>query len=179
MYLCTPLECICARVRYDSADAHTCGRVRVPMTRLCTACARGRRGRCHHVRACVCLPVYIANAHVMYIIYVYVYRCKVRVCKWVRMCVLAYACDRVRALTMREYAACVRVRRAHFVTPRWTRSGIVYRDMLHACIYIHARLATHMNASSMRARRTHAATSAPMCARTCACMLRRTRIRAD
>ena len=117
MYLCTPLECICARVCYDSADAHTCGRVCVSTIRLCTACARVRRGRRHHVRACVCLPVYIANAHVMYIIYVYVYRCKVRVCKWVRMFVLEYARDRVRALTMREYAACVRMRRAHFVTP--------------------------------------------------------------
>jgi hypothetical protein len=42
-----------------------------------------------------------ANAYVMYNIYVDRYRCKVRVCKWVRNFVLACACDRVRALTMR------------------------------------------------------------------------------
>jgi hypothetical protein len=129
MYLCTPLKCMCARVCYDAADAHTCGRVCVSMTRLCTACVRVRRPLFMrpraptmrplplHARVCMSAGIYIANAHVMYIIYVYVYRCKVRVCKWVRMCVLAYARDRVRALTMRECAACVRVRHAHFVEP--------------------------------------------------------------
>jgi hypothetical protein len=38
-------------------------------------------------------------------------------CKWVCVCALTYACDRLRALTMRLCAACVRVRRALFVTP--------------------------------------------------------------
>ena len=97
-------------------------------------------------------------------------------------CVLAYACDRVRALTMREYAACLRVRRALFVRPSidGTRTGIVYRYMMHACIYIRARLATPMNGSPMRARRTHARTCCVrVCARVCACAIGRPRIRAD
>ena len=55
----------------------------------------------------------------------------------------------------------------------------LHTHIMHACIYIHARLATHLNGSPMRARRSHAATSALMCARKCACVLRRTRIRAD
>jgi hypothetical protein len=51
------------------------------------------------LRAWVRPPGYIANAHVLYNIYVYMHRCKVGACKWVRVCVLAHACDRVRALT--------------------------------------------------------------------------------
>jgi hypothetical protein len=68
------------------------------------------------------------------------YQRKVRVCKWVRVCVLACSCDRVRALTMRLCAACVRVRRALFVRPSidGTRTGIVCRYMMHACSCIHA-----------------------------------------
>ncbi len=75
-------------------------------------------------------------------------------------CVIAYACDRVRALRMREYAACVRVRRAYFVRPsiNGIRTYTVYVYTMHACIYIHARLATLSNGSPMRARRTHAPT---------------------
>jgi hypothetical protein len=34
----------------------------------------------------------------------------------------------------------------------------IYRYMMHACIYIHARLATQKNGSPVRARRTHAPT---------------------
>ena len=75
---------------------------RLPCTRACD-CARRRCGRRHYVRAWVHPPGYIANAHVMYE-YKYTYidvttRCvnSTRVC----VCVLAYACDRVRALTMR------------------------------------------------------------------------------
>jgi hypothetical protein len=49
---------------------------------------------------------HIANALVMYeYIYIHIYRCKVRACKWVCVYVLAYACNRVRALTTRYYAA--------------------------------------------------------------------------
>jgi hypothetical protein len=60
---------------------------------------------------------------------------------------------------------------------RWKAHTVdVY--MMHACVYIHARLATHMNGSPMRARRTHAATSAPLCARTCACVFPRRLMRA-
>jgi hypothetical protein len=108
------------------------------------------------------------------------YRCKVRVCKWVRVCDLAYACDRVRALTMRLCAACVRVRRALFVRPSidGTRTGIVYVYMMHACVFIHARLATRMNGSPMRARRTRAHVLRP-CARMCARAIGRPRICAD
>ncbi len=46
---------------------------------------------------------------------------------------------------------------------------------MHACIYIHARLAPPTNGSPMPARRTHA----PACARVCACAIGRARIRAD
>jgi hypothetical protein len=53
---------------------------------------------------CACVGTsagtYIANPRVN-VQYVYIYRRKVRVCKWVRVYVLAYACDRVRARTMR------------------------------------------------------------------------------
>jgi hypothetical protein len=75
----------------------------------------------------------------MYNIYVCIHRCKVRACKWVRVCVLAYACDRVRALTMREYAACVRVRRALFVRPSIdrTRTGIAYRYIYTSCLHLY------------------------------------------
>jgi hypothetical protein len=140
-------------------------------TRACD-CARRRCGLPHHVRAWVRPPGYIANAHVTrHVQDICIHRCKVRVCKWVRVCVLAYACDRMRALTMREYAACVRVRRALFVTPSidGTCTGIVNRCMMHACIYIHARLATQMNGSPMRARRTHAPACC-VCARARVCV---------
>jgi hypothetical protein len=110
--------------------------------------------------------------------YTYFYRCKVRVCKWVRVRVLAHACDRVRALTMRECAACVRVRRALFVRPSidGTRTGIVYRCTMHACLYIHARLATPMNGSPMRSPPHTRALVLRPCARVCA--IGRPRIRA-
>jgi hypothetical protein len=110
----------------------TCVRLRAAMMRP-SPCARG------YIRR------YISPTHTSGTIYVYLYRCKSQVCIWVRLCVLAYACDRVRALTMLSYAACVRVRRALFVRPSIdeTRTGMVYRYVLHACICIHARLATH------------------------------------
>jgi hypothetical protein len=100
---------------------------RLACTRACD-CARRRCGRRHHVRMRAYVRRYIANAHVMYNIYVYIHRCKVRACKWVRVGVVAYACDRVRALTMHEYAGCVRVRRALFVRPSidGTRTDKVY-----------------------------------------------------
>jgi hypothetical protein len=120
----------------------------------------------------------------LYNIYVYLHRCKVGGCKWVRVCVLAHACDRVRALTMREYAACVRVRRAHFVSPSMEHARVIlYRYMMHACIYIHARLATPTNGSPMRNRcgpapHTCAHVLRP-CARVCARAIGRPHIRAD
>jgi hypothetical protein len=73
---------------------------------------------------------------------------------------------------MREYAACVRVRRAYFVRPSIdrTRTYTVYVYTMHACIYMHARLATPMNGSPMRARRTHARTCCVRArARVCVC----------
>jgi hypothetical protein len=135
------------------------------LARACQ-CARRRCGRRHQVRAWVRPPVYIANAHVMYE-YMFL-SMQIGACKWVRVCVRAYACDRVRALTMHEYAACVRVRRALFVRPSIdaTRTYTVYVYTMHACIYIHARLATPTNGSPMRARRTHAPTC---CVRALAC----------
>jgi hypothetical protein len=67
--------------------------------RLRAATMRPSPSRAH---AWVRPPVYVANAHLMYNnIYVYLHRCNVGACKWVRACDLAYACDRVRALTMR------------------------------------------------------------------------------
>jgi hypothetical protein len=61
-----------------------------------------------------------------------------------------------------------------------TRAGIAYRYMLHACIYIHARPATRMKGSAMRARRRDARTCcARVRARACACAIGRPRIRAD
>jgi hypothetical protein len=153
---------------------------RLECTRACD-CARRRCGRRHHVRAWVRPPVYIVNAHVMYNIYnICIYRCKVRACTWVRVCVLAYACDRVRALTMREYAACVRVRRALFVRPSidGTRTGMVYIHMMNACIYIHAGLATQMGGSPMRGPLHTCAHVLRPSARACACAIGRPRIRA-
>jgi hypothetical protein len=52
----------------------------------------------------------------------------------------------------------------------------VYVYTMHACIYIHAHLATPTNGSPMRARRAHVLRP---CARMCACALWRPRIRAD
>jgi hypothetical protein len=82
----------------------------------------------------------------------------------------AYACGRVRAPTMRGYAACARVRCALFVRPSigGTRTYTAYAYLMHACIYIHARLATPTNGSPMQARRTHS--------RTC-CVRARARVR--
>jgi hypothetical protein len=111
----------------------TCVRLRAPTLRPSPSRAHARVVR---------PPAYIADAHVMYNIHVCIHQRKVRVYKWVRVCVLAYVCDRVRALTMREYAACVRVRRAHFVRPSidGTRAGIVCRYMMHACVSISMRV---------------------------------------
>jgi hypothetical protein len=129
---------------------------RLECTRACD-CARRRCSRCRHVRVGTSAGIYSQRTQSC-TLYMYIYRCKNR--KWARVCVLAYACDRVRTPTMREYAACVRVRRALIVRPfiDGTRTGIVHRCMMHACIYIHARLATPTNGSAMRDRRTRAPT---------------------
>jgi hypothetical protein len=159
------LMCLCVLVCSSVRDEYGCASG-------CTACdahmrAMARGDNMGVAITCACAwvrpPVYIANAlHTSCTIYmyVYIYRCKVRVCKWVRVCVLAYACDRVRALTLRLCAACVGVRRALFVTPSidQTRTHTVYVYPMHACIYIHARLAKPMNGSPMPARCTHVLT---------------------
>jgi hypothetical protein len=94
---------------------------------------------------------------------------------------LAYACDRVRALTMREYAACVRVRRAHFVRPSidGTRTYTVHIYTMHACIYIHARLATQMTGLPKQGPPPTCARALRPRARVCACAIGRARICAD
>ena len=60
--------------------------------------------------ACACNPpVYIANAHVMYMhisIYIYMDRCKVRACKWVRECVRS-AIHRWNAHSQCMYTRCM------------------------------------------------------------------------
>ncbi len=96
-----------------------CMRLHCPRcTRACDLRAPTMRPSPSRAHAWVRPLAYVANAHVMYeYICLYIYRRKGRSCTWVRVCVLAYACDRVRALTMREYAACVRVWRALFVRP--------------------------------------------------------------
>ena len=66
----------------------TCVRLRAPTMRPSPS------------RACVgtSAGIYGQRTRPMYMyINVYIYRRKVRVCKWVRVCVLAYACDRVRS----------------------------------------------------------------------------------
>ncbi len=57
-------------------------------------------------------------------------------------------------------------------------TGIVYVHLMHACIYMHARLATPTNGSPMRARRTPTCCVRPR-ARVCACAIGRPRIGAD
>ena len=68
-----------------ASHAHVRAIARADDAAVAITCARG------YIR------MYIANAHVMYNRYVYIHRCKVRVCKWVRVCDLAYACIRVRS----------------------------------------------------------------------------------
>jgi hypothetical protein len=154
--------CLCARWVWACLWWH-----RFRGTRACD-CARRRCGRRHHVRAWVRPPGYISQSHTSCTI-IHIYASIDAQSGYVNgyVCVLAYACDRVRALTMREYAAFVRVRRAHFVRPSMdgTRTGIVCRYMMHACIYIHARLATPTNGSPMRARRILAPRAASVRAR--------------
>ncbi len=99
MYICMQYICIiictCARGGYGRACGFTASYAHV------RAISRTDDAAVAVTCAWVRPPVYVANAHVMYKIYVHIYRCKVRVCELVRVCVLAYACDRVRALTMR------------------------------------------------------------------------------
>jgi hypothetical protein len=112
---------------------------RLQCTRGCDLRAPTMRPSPSRAHAWVRPLAYVANAHVMYeCICLHIYRRKGRSCTWVRVCVLAYACDRVRAATMREYAACVRVRRALFVRPSidGTRTGTVHRYMMHG-MYLH------------------------------------------
>ncbi len=62
---------------------------------------------------------------------------------------------------------------------RWnTHTYNIYIHTMHACLYIHARLATPTNGSPMRSRRTHARTCCVR-ARACACAFGRPRIRTD
>jgi hypothetical protein len=151
------------------------------LARAC-ACARRRCGRRHHVRAWVRPPVYIANAHVMYNIYVYISMQKsghVNGYAYAFLHTRAIACGRRRCANTRHVRECDAL---SFVRPSidGTRTYTVYVYVMYACVYIHARLATPTNGSPMRARRTHA----PACcvsvrARVCANAIRRPRIRAD
>jgi hypothetical protein len=80
----------------------------------------------------------------------------------------AYACDRERELTMLVCGMCASATRSLRYAIDETRIDIAYRYMMHACIYpllSLLRLATQMNGSPMRARRTHAPTC---CVRACA-----------
>jgi hypothetical protein len=89
------------------------------------------------------------------------------------------ACDRVRALTMRGMCASA-TRSLRNAIHRCNTHRYGTRYMMHACIYIHGRLATRTNGSPMRARRTHArAHVLRPCARACARAIGRPRIRAD
>jgi hypothetical protein len=128
------------------APRHTCVRLRAPTMRPLLSRA--------HAHACVHPPVYIANAHVnVQYIYIYLHRCKVGACEWVRVRVLAYACDRVRALPMRSYAACVRVRytdeRIADAGPPHTRARLLRpcaRARVRVRLGAHASAPTHASA---------------------------------
>jgi hypothetical protein len=119
--------------------------------------------------------------HILIYIYMYIYRCEVRVCKWV-MGTHVCCCIRVRS---RAGADDARIRGVCASAMRSLRKAIHrwnthrYRMEIHdACINLHARLATPMKGSAMRARRTHAPASC-VHARACACGVGRPRIRAD
>jgi hypothetical protein len=112
--------------------------------------------------------------------YIYIHRCQVRVCnEWVRVCILAYACDRVRVLTMREYAACARVRRALFVRPSMehARTQCMYAQCMHVAVSM--RVWLHRRADRRCGPPHERAHVLRPCARACACAIGGPRIRAD
>jgi surface protein len=93
---------------------------------------------------------------------------QVRVCRWVRVCILAYACDRVRVLTMREYAACARVRRALFVRPSMEHAHAqrMYTQCMHVSVCM--RVWLHRRADRRCGPAAHTrARAASVCARMC------------
>jgi hypothetical protein len=111
-----------------------------------------------------------------------IYRCEFRARRMVRLCVLAYACDRVRALTMRLCAACVRLRHAHFVTPsmEYAHTQCTYTQCMHVSISMRVWLPRRMDhrcgpaahtcpwAASVRARVCARAHGRPrVCTETC------------
>ncbi len=92
------------------------------------------------------------------------------------------ACDRAHQRCSRRHHVCAWVRPPGYISQRTRQYIYMYISMQssHACIYIHARLATPMNGSPMRARRTHAPTCCVRArAHVCACAIGRPRIRAD
>ncbi len=84
--------------------------------------------------------------HVQYI-YMYISMQSPGMSMSTRVC----SCVRVQSRA-RADDALIRGSRALFVRPSidGTRTGIVHRYVLHACIHIHARLASRMNGSPMR-----------------------------
>jgi hypothetical protein len=144
----------------------TSGRTR-SAGRRCGAgrCARRRRrcacaGVCADVWACACAGTHVCRGIAA--------RTKVGiyVCMYVYICIYMYVCICMQYSYIYTYMsacvgggygrACGLNRRALFVAPSidGTRTDIVHRFRVHACIYIHARLAARTNGSPMRVRRT-------------------------
>jgi hypothetical protein len=85
-----------------------------------------------------------------------------------RLCPCVRLRSRARADVALMRGMCASAARSLRNASDGTRTGIAYSYMMHACIYIHVRLATSTNGSPRRARRTHA----PMC-----CVRARVRVR--
>ncbi len=113
LYVCMDIHaCICIQIYMYVCNIHTylerraCGRIipdahvramaRANDAAVAVTCARG------YVRRDICSQ---RTRHVQYIC-TYIHRCKVRVCKWVRGCVLAYACGRCRCADTRHVREC-------------------------------------------------------------------------
>jgi hypothetical protein len=138
---------------------------RLECTRACDLCAPTMRPLPSRAHAHVRLPVYIANAHVMYIhICTYIDTMSGYVSGYA--CVLAYACDRVRALTMLEYAARVRVRRALFVRPSIDGTHLhsqCVRARVRVRLGAHASAPTHASTFRRLGPRVVRPAGAPVC----------------
>jgi hypothetical protein len=152
---------------------------RLECTHACD-CARRRCGRCHHVRAGLRPLVYIFNAYIMYI-YVYIYRCKVRGCKWVRVSGILHT--RAIASGCRRCAhtrhVCDATRSLRKAIHRWN-THIHRIRILDACMHPHPCAAGCPDArvTDERPLHTRAHVLRP-CGRVCACAIGRARIRAD
>ncbi len=153
---------------------------RMRCTRAC-GCTRRRCGRRHHVRAWVRPPGYIANAHVMYNIYVYIHRCQVRVCELgTRVCSCVCVRSRSGADDARISGMCASAARSlRKAIHRWNTH--IHSICVHnACMCLHPCAASCPDERIADAGPPHTrAHVLRLCARVCACAIGRPRIRAD